>query len=228
MAKVATKSKPLLIAVVGVHTLQNLRLYDAFILLSQNLADAYYQMDDNNFDHSSPIKLRFADPLLIFWRNQTTQILRNFENLLRASNGVVINLGGRVLDVDYLRGNTPPAFFSVQLEKLIDFICKANLPAVLAIEDVKDSFESVELFFDKETLEGGGEMWGSEFKPPTVIPIKDDIWEPSSPIIQSVKTVLKVPNNMPTLSYSYRRPISIQNILTALLTEIKKSQVGGA
>lgn len=220
-------SKPLVIAVVGISSLYNWRLYEAFLLMGQNLEEVHYQMAENYLDRSSPVKYSFSRQPLVLWRNQMAQVLRNFEAALRASDGVVINLGGRVLDLDYLKGDTPPAYFAGQLQRLVTFVQQMKLPMVLALEDIKDSFEPVQLFFDRRET-GGGESWSSEFTWPATISVEDDLWDPASPTVEMVRQILQVADTTPLLLYSYYRPLSVQNLLITLLAKIEKAKPGGA
>lgn len=223
-----TNTKSLVIAVVGISSLYNWKLYEAFLLMSQNLEEVHYQMDQNNLDRSSPVKYSFSDQSFIFWRNQMAQMLRNFESDLQASDGVIINLGGRVLDLDYLKGNTPPAYFAGQLQRLVTLVQQMKLPTVLALEDIKDSFEPVELFFNRRDLGDGLDAWSSEFTWPTTISVEDNLWDPTSPTVETVRQILQVADTTPLLLYSYYRPLSVQNLLVTLLAKIEKAKLGGA
>ena len=54
-----------------------------------------------------------------------------------------------------------------------------------------------------------------ETKLPTVVVL--DIWQPDSSTVSDIRSLLKIPQSIPILPYSYHKPVSIQNILTTLL-----------
>jgi hypothetical protein len=137
---------------------------------------------------------------------------------LPISDGVIVNLGAAVLDTDHLE-NGPNRFFLHLLKSFINSAREAHLPLVFALEDIRDTFDTVEEYIEKTKL-----GWHVETKPAKIITLNDDIWHRSSPTIQFLRETLNISATVPVLPYSYRKPISIQNILTTLLTEIDKNQ----
>ncbi len=224
MIEIKTSPDLLNIFVMSHRSLKNSRLHNALILMSQDLESARYQFDAESWiDYTSPLKFRFTDRLLIFYRQENRyEVILN--HILPNSDGVIVNLGGRALDINYLADNdSSDVFHPSHLKRLVDSAYKAKLPLVFAVEDIKDSFEPVQIFVKLSTDEDKLGRWSSENKPPTIISLDDDIWQSSSPTIQSIRDILNIPDIVPVLPYSYRHPISIQNILTSLLAEIEQN-----
>jgi hypothetical protein len=61
MIETNTKTKSLNIAVLGVYSLQNTWLYEAFMLLSRNLENTDYKGSENSIDSTSRLRFRFTN-----------------------------------------------------------------------------------------------------------------------------------------------------------------------
>ncbi len=199
--------------------------YEAMILMSQDLKNASYQIDIEHWtEYTPPIKFSFTDRPLVFYRQENKyQVI--VDRILPNSNGIIVNLGGRVLDLNYLADkDASEVFHPSHLKRLVEAAYQTKLPLVFAVEDTKDSFEHVTFFVNEGRDEDKIGTWTFIDKPPIVISLDDDIWEPTSPTIQTIRNILNIPAGMSVMPYSYRYPISIQNILTRLVADIEYNE----
>lgn len=142
MAKTKTTPKLLNILVIEVPSLKNSALYTAFMLMSQALESANcWWLDEGWIEQTSPLKFRFTEQLLVFYRSRKrADILLN--HLLPQSSGIIVNLGGRALDINYLAGNDESGIFHpAHLKMLVQSVYEMKRPVVFAVEDLRDSFE---------------------------------------------------------------------------------------
>lgn len=206
------------ITVTGVTHLLDPNIYNAFILMSQNLEGITRWVDEQHqFENASPIRYQFIDqPLRLCGQLGGPIVSEPLKVLLSLSDGVIISLAGRVLDLKYLDSHD---LFPEMLKEVVNIVAETNLPIVFAIEDNRDSFELILLSGNKEVIASIVLEQVLE-KPPSSIIVEDDIWKSSSSTIMSIRRILNIPQFIPIIPYTYRKPITIQNIMTRLMTEI--------
>lgn len=205
------------IAIVGYFDIMDNHLGEAFMLMSQNLSEAKWSlMDLHKITLSGthyPLKYDFSERPLTFRThgNVLPQLIR--DELLVHCQGVIVSLAGRALDVKFLESDED---YSALLKKLAETVYETKLPTVFTIEDVKDRFEPI---YIPVPAERGG--FSRKKMSPSVI-ATDDIWQSDSTTIHTIRSILKIPQAIPILPYTYHQPASIQNILTTLLEEINR------
>lgn len=135
-----TKKGDLTIAVLGVADtedqmtyLYDPMLYHAFMLMSQSLEKATYQIDQQGFDTTSPLKFSFTDRLLTFRKHSTEAgiVKRISDNLLPSSDGVIVNLAKHGQNVEYLGSNR---YLPSLLREIIHTVYQSGRPTVFAVE----------------------------------------------------------------------------------------------
>lgn len=110
-------------------------LIQSIVLMSKNIDDVVFPIVDpiDTFQTSTLIFDFFSRPV-IFRYNEGGPDLINYikNNLLAKSSGVLVSLGGQVVDVDYLRrddrGNTR------YLKAIINEVKKSGLPTIYALQ----------------------------------------------------------------------------------------------
>lgn len=206
------------ITVTGVTYLLDPNIYNAFILMSQNLEGITRWVDEQHqFENAAPLRYPFVDqPVRLCGQMGGPMIFKPLKELLSLSDGIIISLAGRILDLKYLESQD---LFPEMLKKVARIVSETSLPIVFAIEDNKDSFEPIFLSGNKEIVAGMLLEQVLE-KPPSSIVVEDDIWESSSHTIMSIRRILNISKIVPIIPYTYRKPITLQNIMTTLITEM--------
>jgi hypothetical protein len=201
-------------------------LFDAFMIMSQNLSEhggRTWELDGDPippFIMTDPLKFRFSNKNVTLWKERgkldiylEMHLLPDspiFKGPLIQCDGVIIILHNKRLSIDYLQTRPRDSMLS-NFDGFLELVYKLNVPTVFALHDVQDLFPPIQI---------------GAFPYDDIAPLKEhrwiDVWDLSSPGIQILKEEFNIPESALLLPYSYRKPITIENILKTLIAEIEK------
>lgn len=196
------------------------KLCETFMDISRNSKDARFLPAINNFfNATSRLKFNFSECPLRFYRNNmiSDDILK--QHVLPLCQGIIINIAGRGLDVNYLASND---IFVSMMKKYVRCVYESNLPTIFAIEDVEGSSTPIYIPIREEVI--NTELTAVDFKtePASNLTLNQDIWDTNSITLKNIRSILNIPKKIPLLPYSHRKPASIENLLITLISKIEE------
>ena len=134
------------------------------------------------------------------------------------SVGIIVWLSGQMLDVEFL---TSADIDLVSFKETLTSAYEIKQPLIIVVEDIRGQAIEVETPAEIEYIqEGVSEIKIAKPQPSRFFTLEDDIWQPDSPTMATIRDRFKIPNHVPILPYSSDNPASINTFLTTLLTLI--------
>ena len=207
------------ISIVRYYWLSDRYFGKALSSISQSPNEDFIQEIKGFFDVIK-LQFKFNRQQMLFLRNHDHKAEDIAKHILSISHGIIVNLSGRALDIKYLAGVDLDIS---NLKYYLQVVYQAKQPTVFAVENIKGSPVPIEIKINPKDIRDGKHLVKFlEESPRHYFNLEDDIWQPTSPTMQAIREILKVPDEIPLLPYSHDKPASIENILKTLLAKIEK------
>ncbi len=214
-----------IIAVVG-GQFGDQRFCHKLLAMCQNTREAWIgEMMISRYGTISPYLI--TAPLLFNVNPQPVRFLQDHRldeyklktYLFSQSQGIVVSLSGRTLDVEFLASHDLSV---ISLKDVLEVVYKADQPTIVVVEDIRGQPVEIEMPEEIEYIEEGiSVVKVTKEQPSRYFSLEDDIWQPESPTMKGIRQALEIPESIPLLPYSHDKPVSIENILTTLFEKIE-------
>ena len=209
------KNKPLRIATIIQHLFCDNDFGKALSSICQGPEDDFLS---GGLYSIAKFEFTFINQPIFFLRNHQLKAEDIGKHILSISHGVIVSLSGLALDIRYL---TEDDVYVPVLKDYVKVVCDSKLPIVFAVEDMKNSNREIDMPIYEGNINDEYGYTVIDSRPASTLNLQDDIWQPTSPTMQAIREILKVPDEIPLLPYSHDKPASIENILKTLLAKIE-------